>query len=258
MDEPKPMRELTRIREERGLSQQGLADASGVNKATINQIERGRRSPNLETLEKLTGALAVEMADFFPKAQASLPDFEEAEQRRTDAYELARGAARRQAVQNKQAANRAFESGRPQTYFMHHENETVMKLSKYPADELAGALVEATAALEDERHDSIVSKAIAVAAERWAGITSDYSSDRGSVSGIYLVAADLENLLSVVMGDTEGWEKLSRLERSEIATVMAALGRVTEGYHTRADEEHATEQRRAMMRQWTRELEKSA
>lgn len=73
MDEPKPMRELTRIREERGLSQQGLADASGVNKATINQIERGRRSPNLETLEKLAGALAVEMADFFPKAQAPLP-----------------------------------------------------------------------------------------------------------------------------------------------------------------------------------------
>jgi transcriptional regulator with XRE-family HTH domain len=73
MDEPKPMRELTRIREERGLSQQGLADASGVNKATINQIERGRRSPNLETLEKLADALTVEIADFFPKAQASLP-----------------------------------------------------------------------------------------------------------------------------------------------------------------------------------------
>jgi transcriptional regulator with XRE-family HTH domain len=73
MDEPKPMRELTRIREERGLSQQGLADASCVNKATINQIERGRRSPNLETLEKLADALAVEMADFFPKAQAPLP-----------------------------------------------------------------------------------------------------------------------------------------------------------------------------------------
>jgi transcriptional regulator with XRE-family HTH domain len=77
MDEPKPMRELTRIREERGLSQQGLADASGVNKATINQIERGRRSPNLETLEKLAGALAVEVADFFPKAQAPLPEMQE-------------------------------------------------------------------------------------------------------------------------------------------------------------------------------------
>jgi DNA-binding XRE family transcriptional regulator len=60
------MQELTRIRNERGLSQQKLSDAAGVNKATINQIERGRRSPN---------ALGVEIGDFFPKAQMSLPDF---------------------------------------------------------------------------------------------------------------------------------------------------------------------------------------
>ncbi len=73
MEQPKPMTELTRIRQERALSQQGLADASGVNKATINQIERGRRSPNVETLGKLAAALGVEVADFFPKAQASLP-----------------------------------------------------------------------------------------------------------------------------------------------------------------------------------------
>jgi transcriptional regulator with XRE-family HTH domain len=73
MDERKPMRELTRIRQERGLTQQGLADASGVNKATINQIEGGRRSPNVETLEKLADALGVELADLFPKAQAPLP-----------------------------------------------------------------------------------------------------------------------------------------------------------------------------------------
>lgn len=72
MDDPKPMRELTRIRQERGLSQQRLADTSGVNKATINQIERGRRSPNIETLERLAAALGVEVADFFPKAEAPL------------------------------------------------------------------------------------------------------------------------------------------------------------------------------------------
>jgi transcriptional regulator with XRE-family HTH domain len=72
MDEPKPMRELTRIRQEQGLSQQRLADASGVNKATINQIERGRRSPNVETLERLASALNAEIADFFPQAEAPL------------------------------------------------------------------------------------------------------------------------------------------------------------------------------------------
>jgi transcriptional regulator with XRE-family HTH domain len=79
MDEPKPMTELTRIRDQRGLSQQGLADASGVNKATINQIERGRRSPNARTLEKLAAALGVEMGEFFPLAQTPLPDFFEDE-----------------------------------------------------------------------------------------------------------------------------------------------------------------------------------
>src|SRR5215212_422518 len=73
MDKSKSMKELTRIRKDCGLSQQRLADASGVNKATINQIERGRRSPNVETLEKLAAALGAEVADLFPKAQAPLP-----------------------------------------------------------------------------------------------------------------------------------------------------------------------------------------
>jgi transcriptional regulator with XRE-family HTH domain len=73
------MEELTRIREDLGWSQQKLADESRVNKATINQIERGRRSPNVETLEKLAGAMGREIGDFFPKAQASLPLFEDAE-----------------------------------------------------------------------------------------------------------------------------------------------------------------------------------
>ena len=66
------MEELTRLRAEQGWTQQRLADESNVNKATINQIEKGRRSPNVETLEKLADALGVGVADFFPKAQAPL------------------------------------------------------------------------------------------------------------------------------------------------------------------------------------------
>jgi transcriptional regulator with XRE-family HTH domain len=66
------MEELTRLRVEQGWTQQRLADESNVNKATINQIEKGRRSPNIETLEKLANALGVGVADFFPKAQAPL------------------------------------------------------------------------------------------------------------------------------------------------------------------------------------------
>jgi len=82
------MEELRRIRGSRGWSQQKLADVSGVNKATINQIERGRRSPNIETLEKLADALGVELADFFPKAQAPL-SFEEPEREASTGRRLA-------------------------------------------------------------------------------------------------------------------------------------------------------------------------
>ncbi|PLS84899.1 MAG: hypothetical protein CYG60_15455 [Actinobacteria bacterium] len=75
------MEELTRIRNERGWTQQQLSDESGVNKATINQIERGKRSPNVETLTRLAHALGVGVADFFPKAQASLWSGEALERR---------------------------------------------------------------------------------------------------------------------------------------------------------------------------------
>lgn len=71
------MEELKRLRNELGWSQQRLADESGVNKATINQVEQGKRSPSIATLESLARAMGAEIADFFPKAQAPLP-FDEA------------------------------------------------------------------------------------------------------------------------------------------------------------------------------------
>jgi transcriptional regulator with XRE-family HTH domain len=66
------MNEVRRIRNERGLSQRRLAELAGVNKVTLVHIETGKSSPNVETLEKLADALEVEVADFFPKAQAPL------------------------------------------------------------------------------------------------------------------------------------------------------------------------------------------
>lgn len=66
------MQELRRMREDKGWTQQRLADESGVDRATISQIESGRRSPSIDTLEKLAGAIGREVGDFFPKAQASL------------------------------------------------------------------------------------------------------------------------------------------------------------------------------------------
>ncbi len=74
------MREIKRIRKERGLTQRGLSAASGVDQATISQIETGRHRPHLETLDKLAAALGVGVVEFFPKPQPSL--FESVERRR--------------------------------------------------------------------------------------------------------------------------------------------------------------------------------
>ena len=249
-------------RHRRMLSQQEVADRAGTSLFTIQRIERGEGNVRPKTGRGLAAALDVPIEELLPKAQAPLfrepPEHDPPEERRGDAYDVALDAARRQAIQDRQAANRAIESGRAQAYFMRHDNEAVMELLKYPADELAGALLEVAVAFEHERRNFILAKAIAAAAERWVGITSGDSSDDEDAPGVYLAAADLEGLLSVEVGDYEAWEKLSDGERSEIATVMAALGRVTEGYHEQREAEQDTERRRALVRQWTRELTESA
>jgi transcriptional regulator with XRE-family HTH domain len=136
------LEELRRIREESGLSQAQLARESGVDRATINKIEQGKRSPSIATLESLSRALAVEVADFFPKAQAPLPDFEEAGQRREDVFEMVLEAARNQEKQDDQARARLHESEIQQTHFMRHHNEALARLLEHPRDELAEALIE--------------------------------------------------------------------------------------------------------------------
>ncbi len=88
--------------------------------------------------------------DLLGKAQAPLPNFEV---ERRDAIDVVIAAARQQAEQDRQAATRAFESGRPQAYYMRHENEALHRLLEYPTGELAVALVEMArrgVQLEDE------------------------------------------------------------------------------------------------------------
>ena len=50
---------LAEVRKAHGLSQDQLAQLSGVGRVTIARIETGRISPNLQTLEKLAAALGV-------------------------------------------------------------------------------------------------------------------------------------------------------------------------------------------------------
>jgi transcriptional regulator with XRE-family HTH domain len=61
---------IRRARRRLGLSQEELAEASGVSAATIVQVELGNRQPQGRTLRKLAAALGVEVADLLVEEEA--------------------------------------------------------------------------------------------------------------------------------------------------------------------------------------------
>lgn len=63
-------------RRDRGLSLAALADAAGVGKGSLSEIENGSRNPTLSTLYALAGALAVPLSALLaerPGAELSSP-----------------------------------------------------------------------------------------------------------------------------------------------------------------------------------------
>lgn len=54
---------LKRLRGEKGLSQEALADSAGLDRTYISALERERYSATLDTIEKLAGVLGVEPQD---------------------------------------------------------------------------------------------------------------------------------------------------------------------------------------------------
>src|SRR5215210_275965 len=65
--------EIKRLREERGWSRAKLAVEADMSVSGVSMIENGQRNLTTTTLAKLARALAVEVADLFPKEQAPLP-----------------------------------------------------------------------------------------------------------------------------------------------------------------------------------------
>jgi transcriptional regulator with XRE-family HTH domain len=141
-------------RADAGLTISELAERAGVSRDTISHAEKGRHGLQATTLHKIARALGKAPSELLaeeerlaPKeeSRSSLePSFNDVleDERREAIYDVVMDAARRQAKQDRQAATRAVESERPQTYFMRHENEAVVRLLKYPAGELADALME--------------------------------------------------------------------------------------------------------------------
>ncbi|UZD22287.1 helix-turn-helix transcriptional regulator [Algoriphagus halophytocola] len=53
------------LRKAKELSQEDLADKSGLNRPYISAIEQGKRNVSLEVIEKLAEALDIEIKEFF-------------------------------------------------------------------------------------------------------------------------------------------------------------------------------------------------
>lgn len=51
---------VRQLRQQRGLSQEALADAVGLAPTYVGQIERGRRNPTLGVVERFAAVLAVD------------------------------------------------------------------------------------------------------------------------------------------------------------------------------------------------------
>ena len=56
---------LREIRKNKGISQEKLSKRAGFDRTYVGKIERGERSPSLETIEKLADALEVEILELF-------------------------------------------------------------------------------------------------------------------------------------------------------------------------------------------------
>ncbi len=59
------------LREKQSLSQRTLAELAGISAAALSQLESGRASPSVATLEKLADGLGIAIASFFLQAEES-------------------------------------------------------------------------------------------------------------------------------------------------------------------------------------------
>ena len=57
---------LRAVRQQRGISQEKLAELAGLHRTYVSSIERGERNVSLVNIERLAAALGVTMAELMP------------------------------------------------------------------------------------------------------------------------------------------------------------------------------------------------
>mgnify|MGYP003383652805 CR=1 FL=1 len=60
---------LRRCREAKGLSQEALAAAAKLHRTYVGSVERGERNVSIDNMERLAGALGVELAELVREGQ---------------------------------------------------------------------------------------------------------------------------------------------------------------------------------------------
>jgi len=56
---------IVKARNDKGISQEKLAAASGIDRSHMGFIEQGRRKPTLSTLHKITASLGISLEQLF-------------------------------------------------------------------------------------------------------------------------------------------------------------------------------------------------
>lgn len=220
------METLREFRRRRGWSQKDLANESGVGQDTISSIETGTHEPRPSTLRKLAEALDVEVADFFRE-----PALPKAEAPKTGLVDWLRAnpiPLEELSEQDRREIERVLAGERPRAYFVE---------------------------------EPVYGEAIASAAEEWLRTVSNPDTEQPMAYGITKAAQDLEDFITVRLGEPGWWEGLSDEERRSITRVSKLLGNIVDQYIARteaqseqlaADQE--TKRRRDEVRERTRQL----